>query len=107
MDENEIRMSILRYVDANPKAQDTLNNIAIWWVMLERYTYRQSQVSEEAHKLALEGLLVEKKTDEPWPLYSANPKRLSDIRALVKQGLEGKSKKKKKKQIKKKRGDHG
>ena len=79
MDDNEIKMSILRYLYKNPQAEDTLEAIALWWIMRDRYELRTMQVKNIARQLVAEGFLVEKKGER----YAVNPERLTEISTLV------------------------
>ena len=80
MHDNEIKLSILRYLHNNPEAEDTLEAIALWWIMRDRYELRTLQVENIARTLVDEGFLIEKKGMR----YTVNPERLNEISDLVK-----------------------
>lgn len=83
MDDNDIRASILRYLSANPDAEDTLHAITYWWIMRDRCELRAMQVKDVTDKLASEGLLIEKHSEMRGLVYALNKDRLADIEAIV------------------------
>ena len=83
MDDNDIRTSILRYLSANPEAEDTLYAVMYWWIMRDRSELRTRQVRQAAEKLVNEGLLIEKQSSVRGTVYSLNRDRLADIEMSV------------------------
>ena len=79
MNKDEIRLSILRYLSKNPKAEDTLEAVVLWWILKDRCELRTTQVETVTQQLVDEGLLLEKKG----PRYAVNPERLHEVFNLV------------------------
>ena len=85
MDNEEIRLSILRYLCENPQAEDNLDAIVLWWLMKDRYALRKLQVGNITRQLVSEGLLLEKSGLR----YAVNPERLEDIFDIVNNPVKG------------------
>ena len=73
---------VLRFLQSNPGAKETLEGIAEWWLMQERITEAVNQVSEAVAWLVAKGYL-ERKNSGIRTIYKINPSKGSDIARLL------------------------
>lgn len=73
---------VLRFLQSNPGAKETLEGIAEWWLMQERITEAVNQVSEAVAWLVAKGYL-ERKNSGISTIYKINPSKRSDIARLL------------------------
>jgi Fe2+ or Zn2+ uptake regulation protein len=57
--DEEVAQSILAYLAEHPKAMDTAEGIAQWWIMRQQVRVTATTVSRVLHQLAEKGLLEE------------------------------------------------
>jgi hypothetical protein len=57
--EEHIRRAILEYLAEHPRAMDTLEGIAAWWLMRERVRAEVTMLTRVVRSLVAEGLLEE------------------------------------------------
>ncbi len=74
MDINEVAEQILRYLEANPKASDTLEGVAKWWLMRRRLTESILLVQGALKLLEDKGLIVERRNVDGGLLYMVAPR---------------------------------
>ncbi len=68
-DITEVAEQILRYLEANPKASDTLEGVAKWWLMRQRLTESMELVREALQVLEDKGLVVERRNVDGGLVY--------------------------------------
>lgn len=68
-DINHVAEQILRYLEANPKASDTLEGVAQWWLMRQRLTESIVLVQGALKILEDKGLIVERRNVDGGLLY--------------------------------------
>ena len=68
-DINDVAEQILRYLVANPKASDTLEGVAKWWLMKQRLTESIVLVQGALKLLEDKGLVVERRNVDGGLLY--------------------------------------
>ena len=78
----ELAREILRYLIANPDAQDIPKHIVKWW-LFDRY--QTKLVKEVLNKLAADGLVIAQKVSPSEILYKMNRSRSEEIRSLLQQ----------------------
>jgi hypothetical protein len=83
--EELIALSILRYLDANPEARDTVEGIAQWWLRKEWIERKVDEVQDAIQVLKSKGLILEEpKTGVESTLYRLNPYQREAVRMLLK-----------------------
>ena len=70
---------ILRYLQNNPEARDTLEGIAEWWLLQERITEAVEQVAKAIVWLVANGYLLEKRVPGSGTFYEINPVKHDEI----------------------------
>jgi hypothetical protein len=75
---------ILRHLQANPEAKETLEGIAEWWLLQERIAEAVEQVSEAIEWLVVNGYLLEKGIAGGKTLYEINQDKWNEITELLK-----------------------
>lgn len=68
-DINHVAQQILRYLEANPQASDTLEGVAKWWLMRQRLTESMVLVQGALKILEDKGLIVERRNADGGLLY--------------------------------------
>lgn len=68
-DIDAIAEQILRYLEANPEASDTLEGVAKWWLMRQRLTESIVLVQGALKVLEDKGLVVERRNVDGGLLY--------------------------------------
>lgn len=64
----EIAEAVLGYLSANPRASDTLEGIAEWWIMRQHVQREVAQLAKVLEQLTREGIL-EKQGEPDNPRY--------------------------------------
>jgi hypothetical protein len=89
-DQSQIAHAILRYLDANPDAEDTIEGIAQWWV---RKDWVQRKVDEVEHAIRLlkgRGFILEEpSTSVRHSLYRLNPDQREAVRKFLRKTEQG------------------
>lgn len=70
-DVNEVAGQILRYLEANPEASDTLEGVARWWVMKQQMTESVVVVQGALELLKDKGLVAVRRNADGGLLYMA------------------------------------
>lgn len=70
--DSKIYEQILRYIQSNPDAGDTVEGITKWWL---QDVYPITRVKEALSKLVTEGLVFEVKGGDSQPLYKGRVSR--------------------------------
>lgn len=76
---SEIARRILRYLQANPRAADTLEGIVEWWMLQDRITKTVELASKAITWLVTNGFLLEKKLLGSKTMYEINPAKRDEI----------------------------
>ena len=82
--EELVAREILRYLIANPDAQDIPKHIVKWW-LFDRY--QTKLVKEVLNKLAADGLVIAQEVSPSETLYKMNRRRRRKIISLLQQRL--------------------
>ena len=82
-DYHAITTDILAYLAENPRAEDTVEGIAEWWLLHQTIKYRSADIEAALADLVAEGLLLEHKSGESRSRYRLNEHRLWDILQLL------------------------
>lgn len=89
-EEQQIARAILRYLDANPEAQDTVEGISQWWVRKEWVQRKVDEVENAIRLLKGKGFILEEpNTGVGRALYRLNPDQREAVRMLLKNTEQG------------------
>jgi hypothetical protein len=83
MSDNELKISILRYLSKHPESRDTIEGIVTWWLMRERIDSSLMKITSAVDELVAEDILVPKGNALLSRTYSLNKEKLSDILKLI------------------------
>ncbi|HJP91146.1 MAG TPA: hypothetical protein VJ875_04270 [Pyrinomonadaceae bacterium] len=78
----ELAKKILRYLLANPYAQDTLKHIVKWWLFDQ---YQTKLVEDVLNELEADGLVIAQDVSPSEKLYRMNRRRRKRITSIVQQ----------------------
>ena len=79
IDIDELLREILRYLVAHPKAKDTINGIANWWLAKSVSLESRSQLEQALKLLVAKGWLLSRFSPQAETIYSLNEDHLTDI----------------------------
>ena len=74
---------ILAYLAEHPRAQDTLEGIAEWWLLEQEIKRWTAQVRAALAELVAQGLVLERKGKDGQIHYHLNRRQLGVIRARL------------------------
>jgi hypothetical protein len=81
----EIAFEILQYLVDNPKAQDTLEGIVTWWLLVRTIKQQRQSVKEALAILVEDGFVIAKKGSDTRTYYKINRRQHEKIISLLKQ----------------------
>ena len=73
---------ILRYLARHPRAEDTVEGIARWWVLEQRIIEEVTKVESALASLVAEDLVIRSQED-PEPRYRLKPDAYARAQALI------------------------
>jgi hypothetical protein len=73
VEDRETARAILRYLVKHPRAKDTVEGIAQWWLGGEKN--KRASVGRAMSLLVSEGVILERRRKGLRPYYQLNPKR--------------------------------
>lgn len=76
---------ILQYLVDNPNAQDTLEGIVTWWLLVRTIKYQKALVKEALDMLVRDGLVIESRGSDSRIHYKINQRRRKRIISLLQQ----------------------
>ena len=82
-EEIEIARAILRYLQAHPKARDTLEGIAQWWLLREWTERKVAEVERAVSFLVTEELLLQTMRTGLPPYYQINNRKGPQISKIL------------------------
>ncbi len=71
-DDDEIRRSVLAYLQVHPRAADTLRGVVNWWLPQQRYENSCRRIEQVLAALVAEGLLQRDQLPDGEVLYALN-----------------------------------
>jgi len=74
-DDDEIRHSVLAYLQDHPRAADTLRGVVNWWLPQQRYENSRQRIEQVLSALVAEGLLHRDRLPDGEVLYALNEHR--------------------------------
>jgi len=83
-EEVEVVRAILRYLEENTGAKDTLEGIAQWWLLREWSKRKIVEVEGAVSLLLSKDLIVETRRDGVQPYYRINHEKREEIARILK-----------------------
>jgi len=80
---SEISLKILRYLDQNPNAADTLDGILEWWLPKQSLYEQEKIVQRALNSLVEQRLLLIKQSTDARKHYRLNVDRIQEIRRVL------------------------
>jgi hypothetical protein len=81
----EIAYEILQYLIDNPNAQDTLEGIVGWWLLVRTIKHQIGLVKDALAMLVNEGLVIAQQGSDSRTHYKINLRRRKKIVSLLRQ----------------------
>jgi hypothetical protein len=76
--------SILKYLFAHPRAKDTREGIAMWWLKQQQIEDAVHAVFRALDELVGRDLVVEERGPDLRPYYGINSRRLDEVAQVIK-----------------------
>ena len=80
---SEVFYEVLEYLFANTRAQDTVEGIVEWWLMIQRIKQQTAKVRSALDELVTRGLVHERLGQDGRKHYRVNRRKASEIRRLL------------------------
>lgn len=71
---------VLSYLYAHPQAQDTVEGIVSWWLMMQRMTQQITKVKAVLAELVSSGFVLERKGPDGRLRYRINRSKIGEVR---------------------------
>jgi hypothetical protein len=81
--ETDISEEILEYLRTHPKASDTLEGIAEWWLLNQKIKFGIERVRAAIYVLLEEGSVIEIKGKDSTVRYRLNPEKIENMKIPV------------------------
>jgi hypothetical protein len=85
---SEVSLRILRYLEQNPNAADTLDGILEWWLPKQSIYEQEKIVQQALDGLIEQELIITKRSTDMRKHYRLNTERLREIRQMIKSARE-------------------
>jgi len=79
----QLAYEILRYLIDNPNAQDTVEGITTWWLLVRSIKHQTSLVKEALAMLVADGLVIAQEGSDSRTYYKLNLRRRKKIISLL------------------------
>lgn len=79
----ELAHEILQYLIDNPNAQDTVEGITTWWLLVRTIKYQTALVKEALAMLVADGLVIAQEGSDSRTYYKLNLRRRKKIVSLL------------------------
>ena len=85
IDDNKVQLAheILRYLIDNPNAQDTVEGITTWWLLVRTIKHQTVLVKEALAMLVADGLVIAQQGSDSRTYYKLNLRRRKKIISLL------------------------
>src|SRR6267142_2113046 len=80
---SEVSLKILRYLEQNPNAADTVEGILEWWIPQQSICEEEKVVEQALDKLVHRDLLLTTRSPDARKHYCLNTERLEEIRRII------------------------
>ena len=82
-DKVQLAHEILHYLIDNPNAQDTVEGITTWWLLVRTIKHQTVLVKEALAMLVADGLVIAHEGSDSRTYYKLNPRRRKKIISLL------------------------
>ena len=79
----EVSLKILRYLEKNPNAADTVDGVLEWWLPKQSIVEQEAVVRRALDLLVQRSLLLTKQLSDSRTHYRLNKDRMEEIRQLI------------------------
>jgi hypothetical protein len=79
----EVALKILRYLDHNPKAADTVEGILEWWLPKQSINEEKRVVEQALERMVSRSFLLAMQSSDARKHYRLNTDCLDEIRSLI------------------------
>ena len=86
-DERALAYAILNYLTEQPKAKDTFQGIAGWWLFKEHMNRSVNRISGALDSLITKGFVVVNEYPDQEKYYQLNEDKLPEIREILQRNL--------------------
>ena len=83
--ERALAYAILNYLISQPRAKDTFQGIAGWWLFKEQMNQSVNRISGALDSLISKGFVIVKEYPDQEKYYQLNEDKLSEIRQILKE----------------------
>lgn len=73
MEDDNVALCILAYLRCRPRAADTVEGIANWWIAQQRLNESVEEVQRSIETLKAQGLISERKGPDGRSIFTASP----------------------------------
>lgn len=80
-----LALEILAYLVSQPKAEDTLEGIAEWWLLEQRVADAVAEVNKALAELKSTQLILARQRQDGRTHYRLNPKKAEEVKMMLKE----------------------
>ena len=81
----EVALKILRYLDQNPNAADTVEGILEWWLPKQSIYEEEKVVKRTLDEMVKRNLILATRSSDARRHYRLNTERIQEIRRMIKE----------------------
>lgn len=81
----EVALKILRYLDQNPNAADTVEGILEWWLPNQSIYEEEKVVKRTLDEMVKRNLILATRSSDARRHYRLNTERIQEIRRMIKE----------------------
>lgn len=82
---SEVALKILRYLDQNPNAADTVDGILEWWLPKQSIYEEEEVVKRALNEMVKRNLILTTQSSDARSHYRLNTEFIQEIRRMIKQ----------------------
>ncbi|SRR5258705_892733 len=82
---SEVALKILRYLDQNPHAADTVEGILEWWLLKQSIYEEEKVVKRALDEMVKRNLILVTRSSDARKHYRLNSRCIRDIRRMVRE----------------------
>jgi hypothetical protein len=80
---SEVTLKILRYLDQNPNAADTVDGILEWWLLKQSIYEEEKVVKRALDELVKQNLILATRSSDARRHYRLNTEYIREIRRMI------------------------
>lgn len=82
---SEVALKILRYLDQNPNAADTVEGILEWWLPKQSIYEEEKVLKSTLDEMVKQNLILASRASDARRHYRLNTERIQEIRRMIKE----------------------